>query len=65
MFTLYVEIKQPIITSITKELGKLANILAERPREVGFTKNAHKCEVTQNWIRFQQERTMRPHYSAM
>ena len=35
MFTPYVEINHPLLTSIPQELGKLANSLAARAKEVG------------------------------
>ena len=61
----YVEINQPLLTSIPKELGKLANSLAAGAREVGFFKNAQKCAGHQNWRRSQQERIQQPHSSVM
>ena len=40
-FTPYVQINHPLLTSMPQEIGKLANRLAARAREVGFS-NMHR-----------------------
>ena len=47
--TPYVAINHPFLTSIPQDLGKLANSLDSRAREVEFFKHAHKCADPHIW----------------
>ena len=48
--TPYIVIYHPLLTSIHQELGKLANSLAARVKEVGFFKHSQKYTGPHNCI---------------
>ena len=59
--TPYVEIHQPLLTSIPQELGKLDKSLAARTKEVVFFRRSQRRAGHRNWRRSQQECIQRSH----